>query len=310
MTASADELLLPGTEHIRMTMPQREARVRQLIVQAHRLLDEAIDTQVLADGRELVATALMFSGGNDSTVLAHLMRERVDHAVHANTGIGIEATREFVRATCATWGLPLIERRAPREVDSYRSFVLQHGFPGPAQHYRMYQRLKERVFAAVRNELLDSPYRQRVIYLGGRRRDESERRKDVPDVERRGSIVWVSPLVNWTKVDLNTYRLMHDGNVPINQVSDLIHMSGECLCGSFAKPGERDELEYWFPLDMQAIRDLEQQIARRTDIPPHRRTWGWGADPENRRHRDARPSKTGLACSSCQPTLFDFTNPA
>lgn len=25
------------------------------------------------------------------------------------------------------------------------------------------------------------------------------------------------------------------------------HMSGECLCGAFAKPGELDEIRFWYP---------------------------------------------------------------
>ena len=58
-----------------------------------------------------VAVLGLFSGGNDSTTFMHLMRRFIDHAVHVNTGIGIEATREFVRETCAGWNLPLIEQQ-------------------------------------------------------------------------------------------------------------------------------------------------------------------------------------------------------
>jgi 3'-phosphoadenosine 5'-phosphosulfate sulfotransferase (PAPS reductase)/FAD synthetase len=56
---------------------------------------------------------ILFSGGNDSTVLAHMMRHRAQYAIHANTTIGIEATRQFVRDTCAGWELELLERTAP-----------------------------------------------------------------------------------------------------------------------------------------------------------------------------------------------------
>ena len=33
------------------------------------------------------------------------------NAIHANTTIGIEETRDFVRNTCEEWGLALMERK-------------------------------------------------------------------------------------------------------------------------------------------------------------------------------------------------------
>jgi 3'-phosphoadenosine 5'-phosphosulfate sulfotransferase (PAPS reductase)/FAD synthetase len=289
--ASTDEAVA------RMTRPQREARVRDLIDQSRDLLATAIEKHVTADGRTVAATVLLFSGGNDSTTLAHLFRRDVDFAAHANTTIGIEATREFVRATCAAWELPLIERKPPRVTDHYRHIILEYGFPGPAMHYKMFTRLKERALEQVRNELVTDPRKERVVFLGGIRRSESARRSQREPHQRKGSIVWVSPIINWTKLDLNTYRLMA-GDVPRNKASDLIHMSGECLCGSFAAPGERAEIDHWFPDALDGVRELEALLADRDDIPPHRKTWGWGADPALKA-LDGPPSQTGALCSSC-----------
>jgi len=318
-----DRLAMNNDEVARLTRPQREARVAELIGEAHDLVSLAIEKHVTNDGRMVAATVVLFSGGNDSTTLAHLFRESADYAAHANTTIGIEQTRDFVRNTCEEWGLPLIERKPPRETDHYRALVLDQGFPGPAMHFKMFQRLKERALRQIQRELVSNPRRERVVFLAGRRRTESKRRASVPEMERRGSAVWVSPLVNWTKSDLNTYRLMA-GDVPRNLASDLIHMSGECLCGSFAAPGERAELDYWFPVAMEEIRELEALLADRSDIPEHRKTWGWGADPALKNAdtsslrqqmmraarddgdmdllqliEDLQPSESGLLCSSC-----------
>lgn len=303
-----NRLAMTNAEVARLTRPQREARVTELIGESRDLFDLAIKKHVTNDGRMVAATAVLFSGGNDSTVLAHLFRDVADYAVHANTTIGIEQTRDFVRNTCEEWGLALIERKPPRESDHYRALVLDQGFPGPGHHYKMFQRLKERVIEAVQRELVSNPYRERVVFLAGRRRDESARRANVPEMERRGSRVYVSPLVNWTKLDLTTYRLM-SGDVPVNVVSDLIHMSGECLCGSFATKGEREEVGYWFPEVFEEIAELEALIADRGDIPEHRKTWGWGADPAARAAVGEKPSKVGALCSSCddrfQEALFE-----
>ncbi|HEU4686481.1 MAG TPA: phosphoadenosine phosphosulfate reductase family protein [Nitrospira sp.] len=267
--------------------PERVERVRELIDSSYTIVTDAIENHVLADGRDLAAVVILFSGGNDSTVLAHLFRRHANYAAHINTGIGIEQTREFVRDICKAWELPLIEE-SPPPGNTYEELIMDQGFPGPAHHWKMYQRLKERALRNVRRQLVSNPRRERVVFLAGRRRDESRRRQDIPTVEREGSVVWVSPLANWTALDLNTYRSLAD--VPRNEVADLIHMSGECLCGAFAKPGELEEIAFWFPEVAEHIHELERKVAAAGQA---RCQWGWGA------YRDKTRSKAGPLCSSC-----------
>lgn len=277
---------------------ERQKRIEGLVARSHEILDEAI--AVLAAGREVVATAVLFSGGNDSTTVAHMMRGRATHAIHANTGIGIEATREYVRETCAMWNLPLIEKHAPI---TYADLVRERGFPGPAMHWKMYQRLKERCLDAARHDLGVANSRTKcAVFIAGRRRDESKRRVDVPLYERDGSVIWVSPIAEWSKLDLNSYRIANKG-VPRNRVADLLHMSGECLCGAFAKTNELDEIGDWYPEVKAEIVALEAELAGRADIPVHRRRWGWGAD------HNEQPSRSGRMCSSCvgQLELLEMT---
>ncbi|MBE1580494.1 phosphoadenosine phosphosulfate reductase family protein [Amycolatopsis roodepoortensis] len=272
----------------------RERRVRALVDQAHEIVDEALHTHFVA--HELTASCLMWSGGNDSNVLAHLMRGRVSHAVHANTGIGIEATRQHVRDTCRQWKLPLIEK-APAEKDSYERFVLAHGFPGPGQHDRMFQRLKERTFDAVRRRFNTDPRRQRVLFLAGRRREESRRRGG-------NAVAGIAPLANWTKLDLNTYRAMHP-DVPRNEVADLLHMSGECLCGSFAQRGELAHLRTFYPEVAAYLDDLGRR-ALANGVPPRRCEWGWGWN-RTARSRTSGTASLSRLCGSCQRTgQFSF----
>lgn len=125
------ETVTPPTLVAKLNVSQREARVAHLVSQAHKIVDES--WSIHGGGKEKVASFVLFSGGNDSTVLAHMMRGRSDYAVHCNTTIGIEKTRQFVRDTCKEWGLELLERVAPI---SYRELVIERGFPGPAMHYK------------------------------------------------------------------------------------------------------------------------------------------------------------------------------
>jgi len=264
---------------------QRRRRVINLEDQARRIYTDALTAHL--DGRKLIASCVLFSGGNDSTTLAHMFRDTATHAIHANTTIGIEQTRQFVRDTCASWGLPLIEKVAPI---SYRDLVLERGFPGPGHHWKMYSRLKERALDLARHDLGVANSRTKVaVFIAGRRRAESERRQDVPLYESDGSVIWISPIAMWTKLDLNTYREIH-GNVPRNEVSDLLHMSGECLCGAFAKPGELDAISEWFPDVAEEIRQLEADVAAAGHERPFC-TWG---------HGQGAPSPSGRLCSSCQ----------
>lgn len=266
----------------KLTRPKREERVRNLTIQANAILQEALGE---ARGRDIVATCLLFSGGNDSTVLAHLFKDSVTHAVHANTGIGIEETRQFVRDTCEAWRLPLIEKHPPT---SYRELVIDQGFPGPALHYKMYQRLKERCLSQVRRDFVTNGRKQRIVFIAGRRRSESARRNDIPLHEVKDSIIWASPLAAWTKLDLSMYRLMNE--VPVNSASESIGMSGECLCGAFAKPGELDRLAQHFPYIKTEIEGLEAEVRAAGWSEPYC-TWG---------HGKGLPSgNAGPMCTSC-----------
>lgn len=285
-------------EVARLTRPQREARVELLIEQAHLVVQTALTAHL--DGRSLFATCVLFSGGNDSTVLAHLFRDQATHAIHANTTIGIEETRVFVRNTCEEWGIPLIEEFP---ADTYRDLVLGNvrtkageivwtgGFPGPGAHGLMYQRLKERALDKARHTLgVANSKTKAVLWLAGRRREESARREDVPLFERDGTVIWASPLAMWTKADLTMYRLMC-GDVPVNGVSEKLHMSGECLCGAFAKPDELEEIRFWYP-DVAAAIDALMAEVRMCGARPDRQVWGHG--------QGRAEGRAGRLCQSCQ----------
>lgn len=246
---------------------------------------------------EITGIVGLFSGGNDSTTMAHLMRDVVTHYAHANTQIGIEETRQYVRDTCSSWSIPLLER-FPTPGEGYRELVLGQvkpstyrakypvvwpgGFPGPGQHSMFFQRLKERQLAEIRREFNPRPRNQRVIYLAGRRKSESLRRTsrfmrgEMAEVDERGSIIYISPMLDWTTQDLNEYRRRFS-DVPHNEVADNLHMSGECLCGCFARPGELSEIRFFYPRRAEEIDQLQWEVNRADlDIPEKYKLWGNG----------------------------------
>jgi 3'-phosphoadenosine 5'-phosphosulfate sulfotransferase (PAPS reductase)/FAD synthetase len=262
------------------------------VERAHAVVDEAIATHITEAGKTLAGTVALISGGRDSTLLLHLMRERISHAGHCNTTIGIPQTRQFVRDLCAGWEVPLIEVLPPV---SYRDLVVERGFPGPSMHWKMYQRLKERGLRQIRRRLVTDGRDQRVLFVAGRRRHESERRMHIPRMEREGSVVWVSPLWDWSDAEMADYRGAHE--IPVNQVTEHLHMSGECLCGSFAKGGELAEIDLFYPEVATEIRAIEAEVAAAGHPEPVCR-WGWGGD--ERVLESFRRGRSGRMCSSCE----------
>jgi 3'-phosphoadenosine 5'-phosphosulfate sulfotransferase (PAPS reductase)/FAD synthetase len=249
-----------------------------------------------------VATFLLFSGGHDSLTCTHLsarwcLRNDVPFQVaHINTGIGIEQTREFVRDTCAKYQWPLLELHADREEQTYEYTVRKYGFPGPAGHPFMYRRLKERKLERmVRDAKVGHPRTARVMLVNGMRRDESERRKMHADFQRRrGAQCWIAPLEHWTKLDCNQYLAAY--SLPRNPVVDLLHMSGECLCGAYARQGEMKDLEMWFPKDAAYIKSLEAEVEA---LGKASCVWGYSARYAAQVHEDQQLLFSPL-CVACE----------
>lgn len=279
---------------LRLTRSERETRVHRLTAMAWNRWDQMQD-MLSKDQKKVMAVCLLSSGGNDSMTVAHLFRSVATHIVHANTGTGIEATRVFVRDVADEWGLPLLEVH-PKPGQGYfdmvrgnlrsgdGSLVWPGGFPGPAAHHICYQRLKERGLRNVPHLLgISGSWTDCALFVAGRRRAESKIRATIPhfDIAGRGTTPWLSPIAVWHKADLRTYRLMHaDGGdpVPTNPTAQRLGMSGECGCLANGTIAEAAMWREQFPDDpfIQAINELEAEIADRDDIPEHRKRWGNG----------------------------------
>lgn len=251
-----------------------------------------------------IATFCLFSGGNDSTVLAHRCRDHYGTLAFIDTTTAVPGVREFVERFANWIGKPL--RILEHEGDAYRDLVLgldedrsrvpewkPLGFPGPAQHGRCYNRLKERQLERLLRETkAGHPRTARVLYLTGVRRGESLRRRSRPAITRKGGAVFCNPLIDWTDGEMRAYRAEH--HLPESDVAALLHRSGECNCGAFAAPGEREELISLYPTWWnERIAPIERE-AEAAGIPRCR----WGD-----RHFEESPADPGEMCSDCQLRL-------
>jgi 3'-phosphoadenosine 5'-phosphosulfate sulfotransferase (PAPS reductase)/FAD synthetase len=277
------------------------------------LVHEAHDFLFVAINRyRPVKVFALFSGGHDSLCSTHVAASHPEFSgvVHINTGIGIEATRQFVRDTCAHFRWPLLELHPPpyrvpgpkrkpgidyEGLPAYDAIVLHHGFPGPAGHGLMYTRLKERCLRRLVREH-KRHRRDNVLLVGGMRLAESRRRMGTAEVmSREGCRAWCAPIINWTDEEKRWY--MSANELPRNPVVNRLCMSGECLCGAFARPGEIVEVERVCPEAGRRIHALEARCRER-GVPA---VWGTRPPASEARAKDtgSLPETFFGLCWSC-----------
>lgn len=253
----------------------------------------------------------LFSGGDDSLAA---LRVAVEHpkftaAVHLNTGIGVDASREFARRICRELRCPLIEYAAVENVNAngepdpqiYEQIVLEYGFPGPTKsgHGRMYVRLKERGVRRLFREHVGKE--ESAVLASGCRQSESVRRMGTTKriaigiTDKHGKThsrrqVWVNHIHDWTKTD--TLKFREQCGLERNPVAKLICKSGECLCGGFGNEGEIEELlmhDITHPVG-RYLADLERRVIA-AGFP-----WRW----------HERPPKWWLESKRGQQFLFEM----
>lgn len=216
-----------------------------------------------------------FSGGGDSLLCANIVMELYPEAkiFHANTGIGLKKTRQFVRSYCKKKGWDLVEIRAKEDCgQDYEQMVIEYGFPGPGLHHKMYQRLKERCIQKLHRDY-KKKRGNKILMATGIRHDESQIRAGYKNsiIDVVGGVVWVNPVYWFSGQDKHDY--LKRNNIETNPVSDKIGMSGECLCGAYAHKGELDLIRLVEPETAQYIEELEQRV---WDAGWH---WGWEQAP-------------------------------
>ena len=240
---------------------------QQFFADDHPLWEPEDIIRVAREQHKPVKTFVLSSGGNDSMVLldyADTQGWQFDAVVHVNTGTGVTEngvalTTEFLRNFCASRNLPFIELHPPK---SYEELFIENpiidGLPGPGMHHIAYNRLKERALNAFVRDTKER-WKDRLMFLTGIRAAESSIRMGYQDtiIDRVGAMVWVNPIYRWSDEKMAAYR--KERNLPQNPVAQHIHISGECLCGCFARPDELEQIRFFFPETAARIESWQQR---------------------------------------------------
>jgi phosphoadenosine phosphosulfate reductase len=255
-------------------------------------------------------TFALVSGGHDSLTAMHVAllssTVDVDGIVHINTDIGIPDTRKFVQQRAEDLGLEYYEvgddYRLRQETYWYQ--VREHGFPGPPLHTIHYRNLKEKPLQRFLNE-----FDEKITLISGVRQHESDRRMENVAATGIGEYLGyttISPLVNWRGIDVTRYRAAL--YLPSNPVVDHLEMSGECLCGAYAKPRERRMIELFYPCMHRYLLCLEAKVSSEALIDNIEdeayTTWGHGQYSD--RTIEAKcDADQKLLCTSCENQCSD-----
>ncbi|WP_158215251.1 phosphoadenosine phosphosulfate reductase domain-containing protein [Candidimonas nitroreducens] len=249
-----------------------------------------------------IAIYVGFSGGNDSRAITHWMMNNVPgcQPFHANTGIGIEATRQYVRDTCQQYGWSLNEIRALEDCgQDYDDLCRRFGFPGPDGHRMMYQRLKERcVYQLVKRAKAGHPRNAKVLIATGIRHDESLIRMGYAgrEINKVRAQVWINPIYWWPKAQRDEYNAA--SGIPENPVAARLGMSGECGCGAYSHPGELERWRVVDPTFGQRIDRLQAEVLARGF------TWSWEGRPPAGGHNPNQGNLFHPLCVGCEKSAI------
>lgn len=211
-----------------------------------------------------------FSGGKDSAVVAHfaatMFPKLFKGCIFCDTGISVKEAKSFVIDYCREMGWKLFVVHPKR---TFEQIVQEDGFPGPTVHTFIMRYLKYIPMRHFIQRVRETGKRPAI--LSGVRQQESVRRgiNATDEIYKDGKMIFISPMLY--KSDAWMYQYYIANKLKRSPVYDTLHISGDCLCGCFSKPGEAKLIELFHPDSARQIKALEKW---RKSRGLRRSTWG------------------------------------
>jgi len=182
-----------------------------------------------------VALVSLFSGGYDSMIATHILHRLDTHGLDIDvwaidTQLAADGWHSYVRSVAngLGWNFQIYDNK--KGFGQFVQSVTQKGCPRTKKmHTFVFQKLKERGFDAIL--MMNKTKRSdKVLFVSGMRRAESDDRKNADEVSRIGKSnkIFTAPIVHWTNEECDWYRI--ENNLPDNPFYDTVKGSGDCQC--------------------------------------------------------------------------------
>ena len=233
----------------------------------------------------------LFSGGKDSFACASVLHEAglLAGCVLIDTGIAIPEWKAATSAMCEErgWAYEIIPT-----THRYEWIVWKYGFPGRPGHKWAMDFLKGRAVSQWRSthckttgtgkrKLFDGS-----ILASGCRMDESERRLgNTRPISEWEKVTVYSPIFEWTTAE--TWAYVKERGYVRPRAYETLGISGDCLCGAFAKEYEREAIRVHHPSIHADILRMEHEYQSK---------WGAGSKACGRIRKQGAEA---VGCAEC-----------
>jgi len=234
---------------------------------------EIVDSAINDYGRKTFYGLL--SGGKDSMSVCHYVADNFPDlfkgVLFCDTTIGLQETQDFVKDECQRLGWKLYIRKPPRM--SFPEWVKKFGFPKVTGHSMIMRIIKYaamKKFAYEKADLGEDP-----CFVGGARRKESIRRMGnmAEPIYHDGRVWFCNPFIDMGTIEVYEYLTEH--HLKKSPAYTNLHISGDCLCGSFASNFEAGMIRAFYPEIHEQLLELEEYLKDK-NIKSDYKKWGKG----------------------------------
>jgi len=208
----------------------------------------------------------LFSGGRDSTVVLHLVKQRYEddmRALFVNTTCTIPDVIRHVKRVCELLNVQLDIIR-PRH--NFYELVRKWGAPTVKRRWCM-SWLKQKPIGEYIRKLKGS-----IVLFDGRRAKESwmrerffkrMRERGYPpgtNIHRTFRVWCASPIWDWADEEVTRYTREH--NLPVSPIYHTLGAGGDCICPVFKTKDFYPRLRVHYPHIFEALVKLEAQFRK------------------------------------------------
>lgn len=185
------------------------------------------------------AVLILFSGGNDSRAMAHVVKPILEslgmgvELAAIDTGLGVDGWRDSI-VSYSEWLGVNVSFWSGEGRGFYSSYVARNGFPSSPQHGLVQNRLKGRAMEKMVRDRRGGGKVSRVWLLSGIRQLESRKRMGlISPFSRRGNGQFINPLFYWSNSKVADY--LNENNIPLSAYNQ-----GDCKCGATVRSAKAE----------------------------------------------------------------------